>query len=134
MDTDTGDQHWEAIKAGVLAGAKNVFQVSAHTFSTWVRRSYCGDQLGQGHVRALYVHENRLFAIRALRQRGNDWLAIANEAFNPGTEAANVVGRVRRVTLSGKQYVLDHSESVFALRDVSAVHAAALPSQLGLFD
>lgn len=134
MDTDTGDQHWEAIKTGVLAGAKNVFQVGAHTFSTGVRRSYCGDQLGRGRVRALYVHENRLFAIRALRQHGADCLAIANEVFNPGTEAANAGGRVRRVTLNGTQYVLDHSESVFALRDVSAVHAAALPGQLGLFD
>lgn len=124
--------HWADIKRGTLADAKEVFQVNAQEFRERVQRNYSGDQVGQGRVQGFYLHGRRLFAITSLRQHGDDWLAMAREAF---TEIPRPTGnrRVHTIVHKDRTYGLDTKLCVVLIQPSTGEVSVSSPVQLGLF-
>ena len=124
--------HWADIKQSTLSDAKEIFEVSARQFRERVQRNYSGDQVGQGRVQGFYLHGRRLFAITSLRQHGEDWLAMAREAF---TEAPRPTGngRVRTIVYKDRTYGLDTKLCVVLIQPSTGEVSVSSPVQLGLF-
>lgn len=124
--------HWADIKQATLADAKEVFEVGVTEFRERVRRTYSGDQIGQGRVQGFYCHGTRLFAITSLRQCGDDWLAVAREALTE-IPKSNGHERVRTVMHGDRQYWLDTKLCVIVIQPTGEDKTVSSPVQLGLF-
>lgn len=132
VDENAAATHWADIKQATLADATEVFEVGVTEFRERVRRTYSGDQIGQGRVQGFYCHGSRLFAITSLRQCGDDWLAVAREALTD-IPKSNGHERARTVMHGDRRYGLDTKRCVIVIQPAVDEKPALSPVQLGLF-